>query len=119
MYKLQINEEEKRLVEDPARADWGLEMLDAIVPSLQDVGKNVLPTLPSLSQEGKRLEVGALGLNLYLLVGGQVKDPLLYSLQWPCHLGNQLVITSGSGWMPRDNFIHCLNRRRGPAKGFD
>lgn len=88
MYKLQIKEEEKRPVEDPARTDWTLEMLDTIIPSLQDLGKNVLPTLPSLSQEGKRLEVGALGLNLHLLLGGQVKGLLLYHLQWPCHLGN-------------------------------
>ena len=44
-------------------------MLDTILPSLQDLGRNVLPTLPLLSQEGKLLEVGALGLNLYLLEG--------------------------------------------------
>lgn len=28
-------------------------MLDSLVPALQDLGRQVLPTLPSLSQEGK------------------------------------------------------------------
>lgn len=55
-------------------------MLDTIIPCLQGVSKNVWPTLPLLSQEGKRLEVGVLGLNLDLLVGGQVKN-LLYPLK--------------------------------------
>lgn len=48
-------------------------MLDTIFPCLQGVGKNVLPTLPLLSQEGKRLEVGALGLNLICLLGAKWK----------------------------------------------
>ena len=34
-------------------------MLDTILPSLQDVGRHLLPTLPSLSQEGKRQGPGA------------------------------------------------------------
>lgn len=69
LYELHIEKEENRPIEDPARTSWGLEMLDTILPSLQDLGRNVLPTLPLLSQEGKLLEVGALGLNLYLLEG--------------------------------------------------
>lgn len=93
-------------------------MLDTIFPCLQGVGKNVLPTLPLLSQEGKRLEVGALGLNLYLLVGGQVENLLLYPLKWSCHLGNHLGI-SGSGWIPKDNCTDWLNKRQGPVKAFD
>ena len=37
----------------------GPEMLDTILPSLQDVGRHLLPTLPSLSQEGRRQGLGA------------------------------------------------------------
>lgn len=77
LYKFQ--KEDKRPAEDRARAYWVLEMLDTIFPCLEGVSKNLLPTLPSLSQEGKRLEVGAPGLNFYLLVGGQVEN-LLYPL---------------------------------------
>lgn len=86
LVKLYIKREEKRPVEDPARADWGLEMLDTIVPSLQGLGRQVLPTLPLLSQEGKLREVGALRLNLQLL-GSQAED-LSSSLEWPRRLGN-------------------------------
>lgn len=100
LFKLHIKKEEERPVEDLARADWGLDMLHTIVPSLQDLGRQVMPTLPSLSQEGKHCEVGTLGLNLNLL-GGEVEDLLLYPLEWPCCLGNQWVITAGSCWMPR------------------
>lgn len=88
-------------------------MLDTIFPCLQGAGKNVLPTLPLLSQEGKRLEVGALGLNLYPLVGDQVED-LLSPLKWPCHLG-----LSGSGRMPKNNCSDCRNKGQGPVKAFD
>lgn len=58
LHKLHIKKEEKRPGEDPARADWELQMLDTIIPSLQNLGRQVLPTLPLLSQEGKRHEVG-------------------------------------------------------------
>lgn len=92
-------------------------MLDTIIPCLQGVSKNVWPTLPLLSQEGKRLEVGVLGLNLDLLVGGQVKN-FLYPLKWSCHLGNHLGL-SGSGWMPKVNCTDRLNKGQGPVKAFD
>lgn len=115
-----MEKEEKRPVEDPARADWGLERLDTIVPSLQDLGRQVMPTLPSLSQEGERYEVGAQGLNLHLL-GGQVEDLLPHPLEW--HVGlatSRWVITAGSCWMPRHNFFtDCLIKGQGLAEGFD
>jgi hypothetical protein len=53
----------------PAPSVPGPEMLDTIVPGLQEMGRQVLPTLPSLSQEGKLLGMGAPGLGLPLLVG--------------------------------------------------
>lgn len=89
-----MEKEEKRPIEDPARADWGLERLDTNVPSLQDLGRQVMPTLPSLSQEGERYEVGSLGLNLHLLEG-EVEDLLPHPLEWPGCLGNQLVGNQG------------------------
>lgn len=115
-----MEKEEKRPVEDPARADWGLERLDTIVPSLQDLGRQIMPTLPSLSQEGEHYKVGALGLNLHLL-GGEVEDLFPHPLEWPCCLGNQRsVVTAGSCWMPRHNFfIDCLIKGQGRAEGFD
>lgn len=56
---------------------------------------------------------------------GQAKDLLPYALalaglDCPCCLGNQLVITSSSRWMPRDRFFtDCLNEGKQPAEGFD
>lgn len=63
-------------------------MLTTVVPSLQGLGRQVLPTLPLLSQEGKLHEVGALRLNLQLL-GSQAEALLPYPLEWPRRLGNQ------------------------------
>lgn len=110
LYKFHIKKEEKRPGEDPAKADWGLQMLDTIIPSLQNLGRQVLPTLPLLSQEGKWHEVGAWGLNLQLL-GGEAEDLLPCSVEWPCHLSRQLVITAGSCWIPNDKFfLDCHNK---------
>lgn len=110
LYKLHIKKKEKRPAEDSARADWGPQMLDSIIPSLQNLGRQVLPTLPLLSQEGKRHEVGARGLNLQRL-GGEAEDLLPCPVEWPCHLSCHPVITAGSCWIPKDKFlIYCHNK---------
>lgn len=81
-------------------------MLDTILPSLQDVGRHLLPTLPSLSQEGKRQGRG-LGTKLYLL-GAKLRaspHPLspegLEGPVLPCEAaGNHSRLT----WTSKDSF---------------
>lgn len=88
---------------------------------MQDQGRQVLPTLLSLSQEGKYLIRGECpGGWIFTCCEEEVENLLPYPLEWLCCLGNGLVISAGSYWIPRDSFfIDCLNERKGPTEDFD
>jgi hypothetical protein len=66
-YKINIRKEEKKPTKVHHWVDLRLEMLDTIVPCLDDMGRQILYMLSTLNQEGKWLWMGAWQLGLLLL----------------------------------------------------